>query len=87
VEIFETTRDTIFAGGAGKIKDQDWKKILYLYSASIFSGISFEMKNGVPSRMHELAITQVVSDSFQMSTTQGVSDSFKVVTAKDPNNN
>jgi hypothetical protein len=36
--------------------------------------------------MHELSITQGVSDSFQMSTTQGLPDSFQVATAKDQNN-
>jgi hypothetical protein len=73
-------------GGASKIKDQDWQKIFYLYYSGIFSGISFEMQNGLPSRMHEFSITQGVSDSFQMSTTQGLTDSFQVATAKDPHN-
>jgi hypothetical protein len=88
VEILETTGETFFAGGGRKIKDQDWQKIFDLYSAGIFSGISFEMQNGLPSRMYELSITQGVPDSFQLSTTRGVPDrhSFEVATAKDPNN-
>jgi hypothetical protein len=78
-----------FAGGGqqktSKIKDQDWKKIFDLYSAGIFSCISFEMQNGLPSIMHELSITQEgAPDTFQMSTTQGLPDSFQVATAKDP---
>jgi hypothetical protein len=45
-----------------------------LYYAGIFSGISFEMQNSLPSIMYEL------------STTQGVPDSFQIATAKDPCN-
>jgi hypothetical protein len=36
-------------GGGSKIKDHDLQKIFDLYSAGIFSGISFEMQNGLPS--------------------------------------
>jgi hypothetical protein len=76
-----------FCRGGSKIKDQDWQKILfYLYSAGIFSGILFEMQNGLPSRMYKLSITQGVPDSFQVSTTHGVPDSFQVASAKDPSN-
>jgi hypothetical protein len=70
-------------GGGSKIKDQDWHKIFYLYYAGIFSGISFEMQNGLPSR---ISITQDVPDSFQLSTNQGVPDSLQIATVKDPNN-
>jgi hypothetical protein len=41
-------------GGGRKIKDHHLQKIFDLYSAGIFSGISFEMQNGLPSRMHQL---------------------------------
>jgi hypothetical protein len=61
-------------------------EIFDLYYAGIFSGISFEMQNGLPFRMHELSITQGVSASFQMSTNQILPDSFQVATDKDPNN-
>jgi hypothetical protein len=73
-------------GEASKIKDQNWQKIYDLYSAEIFSDNSFEMQNGLPSRMHELSITQGVSDSFQISTTQGLPYSFQLATDNDPNN-
>jgi hypothetical protein len=73
-------------GGVSKIKDQDWQKIFDYYSAGIFSGISFEMQNGLPSGMCELSIAQDVPASFQLSITQGIPDSFQVATAKDPSN-
>jgi hypothetical protein len=73
-------------GEVSKIKDQDWQKIFDLYSAGIFSGISFEMQNGLPSRMYELSITQGVSDSFQLPIAQGVPDIFQVATEQDPSN-
>jgi hypothetical protein len=67
--IIGDNRETFSAGEGSKIKDQDWQKIFDLYYAGIFSGISFEMQNGLPSRMYELSITQGVPDSFQLSTT------------------
>jgi hypothetical protein len=58
-----------FLQGAGsKIKDQDWQKILDLYYAGIFSGISF---NGLPSRMYELPINQGVYLTASNCTLQG----------------
>jgi hypothetical protein len=45
-----------------------------LYSAGIFSGISFKMQNGLPSQTYEL------------STIHGLPGSFQVATAKDPCN-
>jgi hypothetical protein len=44
------------------------------------------MKNGIPSRIHELSITQGVSNILPMSTTHGLPDSFQLSTAKDSNN-
>jgi hypothetical protein len=64
----------VLQGESSKIKDHDLQKIFDLYYAGIFSGILFEVQNGLPSRMYEL------------STTQGVPDSFQVITAKDPCN-
>jgi hypothetical protein len=58
-------------GESSKIKDRDWQKLFVSYSAGIFSGISFEIPDGLPSRMYWL------------STIQGVSDSCQVATAKD----
>jgi hypothetical protein len=55
-------------GESRKIKDQDWHKFFVLYSAGIFSGISFEIQNGLPSRMYELSIIQGVPNSFQVAT-------------------
>jgi hypothetical protein len=49
-------------GEPSKIKDHDLQKIFDLYSAGIFSGISFEMQNGLPSRMQQLSIAQGVSN-------------------------
>jgi hypothetical protein len=72
--------------GASKIKDLDLQKIFDLYSAGIFSGISFEIQNGLPSRMHQLSITQGVSNSHPTLTNHGVPDSFQLSTAEDPNN-
>jgi hypothetical protein len=40
-------------GGSSKIKDHDWQNIYDVYSVGIFSGILFEMQNGLPSRMYE----------------------------------
>jgi hypothetical protein len=73
-------------GEPSKIKDHDLQKIFDLYSAGIFSGISFEIQNGLPSRMHQLSITQRVSNSHPTLTNHGVPDSFQLSTAKDPNN-
>jgi hypothetical protein len=75
-----------FQGEPRKIKDHDLQKIFDLYSAGIFSGISFEMKNGLPSRMHQLSIAQEVSNIHPTLTNHGVPDSFQLSTAKDPNN-
>jgi hypothetical protein len=87
VEILATTRKAISAGGGGsKIKDHDLQKIFDLYSAGIFSGISFEMQNGLPSRMHQLSITQGVSNSHPTLTNPGVPDSFQLSTDNDPKN-
>jgi hypothetical protein len=71
-------------GEPSKIKDHDLQKIFDLYSAGIFSGISFEMQNGLPSRMHQLSIAQVVSNIHPLLTNHGVPDSFQLSTAKDP---
>jgi hypothetical protein len=60
------------------------QKIFDLYSAGIFSGISFEMQNGLPSRMHQLSIAQGVSNIHPSLTNHGVPDSFQLSTAKDP---
>jgi hypothetical protein len=73
-------------GGASKIKDHDLQKIFDLYSAGIFSGISFEMQNGLPFRMHQLSITYGVSNSLPTLPTLGLPDSFQLPTAKDPKN-
>jgi hypothetical protein len=61
-------------------------QIFDLYSAGIFSGISFEIQNGLPSRMHQLSIAQGVSNIHPMLTNHGVPDSFQLPTAKYPNN-
>jgi hypothetical protein len=84
----QMTRTSMAGGNIGdsKIKGQNWQNIFDLYSAGIFSGISFEMQNGLPSQMYMLAITQGVPVSFQLSITQGVPGSFQVETAKDPSN-
>jgi hypothetical protein len=71
-------------GGSSKIKDRDLQKIFDLYSAGIFSGISFEMQNGLLSRIHQLLITQGVSNIHPLLTSHGVPDSFQLSTAKDP---
>jgi hypothetical protein len=55
-------------GVSSKTKDKDWQKLFVLYSAGIFSGISFEIQNGLPSRMYELSTIQGVHDSFQVAT-------------------
>jgi hypothetical protein len=55
-------RKHFLSGEPRKIKDHDLQKIFDLYSAGIFSGISFEMQNGLPSRMHQLSIAQGVSN-------------------------
>jgi hypothetical protein len=87
VETLATTRKAIFAGGGlSKIKDHDLQKIFDLYYAGIFSGISFEMQNGLPSRMHQLSIAQRVSNIHPTLTNRGVPDSFQLLTTKDPNN-
>jgi hypothetical protein len=62
------------------------QKIFDLYYAGIFSGISFEMQNGLPSIMHQFTITQGVSNIHPMLTNHGVPYSFQLSTAKDPNN-
>jgi hypothetical protein len=80
------TRKQFLQGGPSKIKEHDLHKILDLYSAGIFSGISFEMENGLPSRMHQLSIAQGVSSIHPTLTNHGVPDSFRLSTAKDPNN-
>jgi hypothetical protein len=61
------------------------QKIFDLYSAGIFSGISFEMQNGLPSRMHQFSIAQGVSNIHPSLTNHGVPDSFQLSTAKEPN--
>jgi hypothetical protein len=43
------------------------------------------MKNGLPSRMHQLSITQGVPNIYPTLTNPGVPDSFQLSTAKDPN--
>jgi hypothetical protein len=73
-------------GGPGKIKDHDLQKIFDLYYAGVFSSISFEIQNFLPSRMHQLSITQGVSNIHPTLTNHGVPDSFQLPTAKDPNN-
>jgi hypothetical protein len=82
-------------GGSSKIKYHDWQKIFDLYSAGIFSGISFEMQSDLPSRMYEFSTTQGVPHSFQVATAKyhcnyevndGVPDSIQVATAKDSSN-
>jgi hypothetical protein len=86
VEILAITRKAISAGGGSKIKDHHLQKIFDLYSAGIFSGISFEIQNGLPSIMYHLSITQGVSNSHPTLTNHGVPGSFQFSTAKDPNN-
>jgi hypothetical protein len=71
-------------GEPNKIKDHDLQKIFDLYSAGIFSGISFEMRNGLPSRMYQLSTTHGVSNSHPALTNHGVPDSFQRSTVKDP---
>jgi hypothetical protein len=86
VEILATTRKVIFAGGPSKMKDHDLQKLFDLYSAGIFIGISFEMQNGLPSRMHQLSIAQGVANTHPTLTNHGVPDRFELSTAKDPDN-
>jgi hypothetical protein len=71
-------------GEPSTIKDHDLQKIFVLYSAGIFSGISFEMQNGLPSRMHQLSIAQGVSNIHPSLTYHGVPDIFQLSTDKDP---
>jgi hypothetical protein len=71
-------------GEPSKIKDHDLQKIFDLYSAGISSGISSEMQNGLPSRMHQLSIAQWLSNIHPFLTYHGVPDSFQLSTAKDP---
>jgi hypothetical protein len=71
-------------GEPSKIKDHDLQKLFDLYSADIFSGISFEMQNGLPSRMHQLSIAHGVLNTQPLLTNHGVPDSFQTSTAKDP---
>jgi hypothetical protein len=73
-------KGSIFCRGASKIKDHDLQNIFDLYSAGIFSGISFEMQNGLPSRMHQLLIAQGVSNIHPSLTNHGVPDSFQLPT-------
>jgi hypothetical protein len=70
------------AGGAGpsRIKDHDLQKLFDLYSAGIFSGVSFEMQNGLPSGMHQLSIAQGVPNIHPTLTNPGVPDSFQLLT-------
>jgi hypothetical protein len=91
VEILETEGLQNMLGESSKIKDQDWQKIFVLYSAGIFSGISFEKLNGLPSQMYELSTINGAPDSFQVATAKdpckyevngGVTDSIHAVTAK-----
>jgi hypothetical protein len=80
-------KESNFAGGGGsKIKDHDLQKIFDSYSAGIFIGISFEMQNGLPYRMHQWSFSQGVSNIHPTLTNHGVPDSFQFSTAKDPNN-
>jgi hypothetical protein len=83
VEILATTRKTFLQGEPSKIKDHDLQKIFDLYSAGVFSGISFEMQNCLPSRMHQLSIAQGVSNIHPLLTNHGVPDSLQLSTAKD----
>jgi hypothetical protein len=71
-------------GEPSKIKYHDLQKIFDLYSAGIFSDISFKMKNGLPSRMHQLSIAQGVYTIHPSLTNHGVPDSFQHPTANDP---
>jgi hypothetical protein len=68
-------------GCPSKIKDHDLQKIFDLHSSGIFSGISFEMQNGLPSIMHQLSIAHVVAKIHPMLTDHG-----GLSTVKDPNN-
>jgi hypothetical protein len=78
-------KEIIFLQGEPrKIKDHDLQNIFDLYSAGIFSGISFEMKKFLPSRMHQLSIAQGVYNIHPSLTKHGVPDSFQLPTAKDP---
>jgi hypothetical protein len=86
VEILATTRKAFLQGGPSKIKDHDLQKIFDLYSAGIFSGISFKMQNGLPSRMRQLSIAEGVSNIHPSLTNHGVPYSFQISTAKDPKN-
>jgi hypothetical protein len=70
-------------GEPSKIKDHDLQKIFDLYYAGIFSGISFEMQNGLPSRMHQLSITKGVYNIHPLLTNHGVPDSSQLSTAND----
>jgi hypothetical protein len=65
-------------GEPSKIKDHDLQKIFDLYSGGISSGISFEMQNGLPSRMHQLSIAQGVSNIHPLLTNNGVPYSFQL---------
>jgi hypothetical protein len=59
---------------------------------SLFETISFQMQNGLPSRMYELSTTQGVHDSLQVTTEKypcnyeindGATDIIQVATSKD----
>jgi hypothetical protein len=73
-------------GGRSKIKAHDLQELFDLYSADIFSGISFEIQNGLPSIMHQLSIVQVVPNIHPTLTNPGLPDSFQLPTDQDPNN-
>jgi hypothetical protein len=80
----DNKENSFLLGEPSKIKDHNLQKLFDLYSAGIFSGISFEMQNGLPSRMHQLSIAQGVSNTHPLLTNHGVPDSFQPSTAKDP---
>jgi hypothetical protein len=79
-------------GESNKIKDQDWHTLFVLYSAGIFSGISFQIQNGLPSIMCKLSTIKGLPDSFHFATakdpinyeaTDGVPESIQVATSKE----
>jgi hypothetical protein len=83
VEIWQQQRKQFLKGEPRKIKDHDLHKIFAIYYAGIFRGISFEMQNGLPSRMQQLSIAQGVSNIHPTLTYHGVTCIFQLSTDND----
>jgi hypothetical protein len=83
------------AGGVQQNQRSGFAENMWLIFCRHIQWLSFEMQNGLPSRMYELSITQDVHDSFQYTAAKypcnyevndGIPDSIQVATAKDSSN-